>query len=120
MLHLKKNYYEKMACNSGCAQSLWNTTNERTAQKSNKNYLLCSLDLQEIVVFSCLTRKNTLKFRRIQIYQIFHKFKINDIQIDINRDMIPLPYATKENYKVMFYRLCDIDVEKVCRRKKVL
>lgn len=73
-----------------------------------------------MVVFSCLTRKNTLKFRRIQIYQNFHKFKINDIQIDINRDMIPLPYATKENYKVMFYRLCDTDVEKVCRRKKVL
>lgn len=27
-------------------------------------------------------------------------------------DMIPLPYATKENYKVMFYRLCDTDAEK--------
>lgn len=27
--------------------------------------------------------------------------------------MIPLPYATKENYKVMLYRLCDTDAEKV-------
>lgn len=30
-----------------------------------------------------------------------------------NRDMIPLPYATKENYKVMLYRLADTTLEKV-------
>lgn len=28
-------------------------------------------------------------------------------------DMVPLPYATKENYKIMLYRLCDTDAEKV-------
>lgn len=27
--------------------------------------------------------------------------------------MIPLPYATKDNYKVMLYRLCDVNPEKV-------
>lgn len=28
--------------------------------------------------------------------------------------MIPLPYATKENYKIMLYRLADTDPDKVC------
>lgn len=28
--------------------------------------------------------------------------------------MIPLPYATKENYKIMLYRLADTDADKVC------
>lgn len=27
--------------------------------------------------------------------------------------MLPLPYATKENYKVVLYRLCDSDADKV-------
>lgn len=31
----------------------------------------------------------------------------------ITRDMLPLPYATKENYKVILYRLADCDPEKV-------
>lgn len=33
--------------------------------------------------------------------------------IHICSDMVPLPYATKENYKIMLYRLCDTDAEKV-------
>lgn len=31
------------------------------------------------------------------------------------RDMLPLPYATKDNYKVILYRLADADQDKtVC------
>lgn len=30
-----------------------------------------------------------------------------------NRDMLPLPYATKDNYKVLLYRLADLDPDKV-------
>lgn len=33
-----------------------------------------------------------------------------------NRDMLPLPYATKENYKVLLYRLADLDPDKVRSR----
>lgn len=35
------------------------------------------------------------------------------ISIISHRDMLPLPYATKENYKVILYRLADCDPEKV-------
>lgn len=27
--------------------------------------------------------------------------------------MLPLPFTTKENYKVLFYRLVDLDADKV-------
>lgn len=32
----------------------------------------------------------------------------------IYSDMIPLPYVTKDNYKVLLYRLADTQADKVC------
>lgn len=31
----------------------------------------------------------------------------------LHSDMLPLPYATKENYKVLLYRLADLNADKV-------
>lgn len=43
----------------------------------------------------------------------FHFINFNFFRAHTHRDMLPLPYATKENYKVILYRLADCDPEKV-------
>lgn len=59
-----------------------------------------------------MKKHGTIIFNKI--IWIVEKSKNVDVFFSLYRDMIPLPYATKENYKIMLYRLCNTDAEKVC------
>lgn len=49
----------------------------------------------------------------LHTFAILRKTNRHFFSYILHSDMLPLPYATKENYKVLLYRLADLNADKV-------